>query len=122
MAPDGAPPRGFDYEIWQGPCPERAYNPTIVGGAWRWLFDYGTGDLGNDGVHRIDYCRYVMGLEGMPDAVGASGGKLFFTDGRSVQSACAQMAGMTQDAYARMMLGGGRSPDGNRYKREQNDG
>jgi protocatechuate 4,5-dioxygenase alpha chain len=48
--------------------------------------------------------------------------KLFFTDGRSVQSACAQMAGMTQDAYAQMMLGGGRSVDGNRYKREQNDG
>lgn len=48
--------------------------------------------------------------------------KLFFTDGRSVQFACAQMAGMTQDAYAKMMLSGGRSPDGNRYKREQHDG
>ncbi len=31
--------------------------------------------------------------------------KLFFTDGRSVQFACAQMSGMTQDAYATMMLG-----------------
>ncbi len=80
LAPDGTPPRGFDYEIWQGPCPERPYNPTIVGGAWRWLFDYGTGDLGNDGVHRIDYGRYVMGLEGMPTAIGCTGGKLFFTD------------------------------------------
>src|SRR5262245_39160740 len=48
---DGTPPPGFDYEIWQGPVAERAYNPTIVDGAWRWLFDYGTGDLGNDGVH-----------------------------------------------------------------------
>jgi predicted dehydrogenase len=80
LAPDGTPPRGLDYELWQGPCPERPYNATIVGGAWRWLFDYGTGDLGNDGVHRIDYCRYVMGPEGMPTAIGASGGKLFFTD------------------------------------------
>lgn len=48
--------------------------------------------------------------------------KLFFTDGRSVQFACAQMAGMTQDAYAKMMSSGGRSPDGNRYKREQSNG
>ena len=79
LAPNGTPPRGLDYDLWQGPCPERPYNPTIVGGAWRWLFDYGTGDLGNDGVHRIDYCRYVMGLDGMPTAIGASGGKLFFT-------------------------------------------
>jgi predicted dehydrogenase len=80
LAPDGTPPRDLDYELWQGPCPERPYNATIVDGAWRWLFDYGTGDLGNDGVHRIDYCRYVMGPEGMPAAIGASGGKLFFTD------------------------------------------
>src|SRR4051812_41444365 len=40
--------------------------------------------------------------------------KLFFTDGISVQFACAQMSGMTQDAYAQMMLKGGRSPRGNR--------
>ena len=80
LGPDSAPPRGLDYDIWQGPAPERPYNATIVGGAWRWLFDYGTGDLGNDGVHRIDYCRYVLGQEGMPQSVSSVGGKLFFTD------------------------------------------
>jgi len=80
LAADGEPPPGFDYELWQGPAPERRYNASIVGGAWRWLFDYGTGDLGNDGVHRIDYCRYVMGLEGMPQAIYCSGGKFFFQD------------------------------------------
>ncbi|MFN0055381.1 MAG: Gfo/Idh/MocA family protein [Planctomycetales bacterium] len=78
LAPNSPPPAGFDYHLWQGPSPERPHNPTIVGGAWRWLFDYGTGDLGNDGVHRIDYCRYVMGLEGLPSAISCSGGKLFF--------------------------------------------
>ena len=36
--------------------------------------------------------------------------KLFFTDGISVQFAAAQMSGMTQEAYAQMMLDGGRSP------------
>ena len=80
LAADSAPPTGFDYEIWQGPAPERQYNASIVGGAWRWLYDYGTGDLGNDGVHRIDYCRHVMGLEGMPEAICCSGGKFFFED------------------------------------------
>ena len=80
LAPDGMPPTGLDYELWQGPSPERRFNKSIVGGAWRWLFDYGTGDLGNDGVHRIDYCRYLMGLEGMPEAISCSGGKFFFKD------------------------------------------
>jgi protocatechuate 4,5-dioxygenase alpha chain len=48
--------------------------------------------------------------------------KLFFTDGISVQFAAAQMSGMTQDAYAKMMLAGGRSPDGNRRMSEQAHG
>ena len=80
LARDGTPPRGLDYELWLGPAPRRPFNPTIVNGAWRWLFDFGTGDLGNDGVHRIDYCRYVMGLDAMPQAVCCSGGKFFFQD------------------------------------------
>ena len=40
--------------------------------------------------------------------------KLFATDGKSFQFAAATMTGMTQEAYATMMLQGGRSPDGNR--------
>ena len=80
LAPDSPAPPDLDYELWQGPAPQRPYNSSIVGGAWRWLFDYGTGDLGNDGVHRIDYCRHAMGLEGMPAAISCSGGKFFFED------------------------------------------
>jgi predicted dehydrogenase len=80
LAPDSSPPANLDYEIWQGPAPERQFNRSIVGGSWRWLFDYGTGDLGNDGVHRIDYCRYVMGLQGMPKTISCAGGKFFFED------------------------------------------
>jgi len=40
--------------------------------------------------------------------------KLFSTDGKSFQYAAAQMTGMSQEEYARMMLAGGRSPQGNR--------
>jgi protocatechuate 4,5-dioxygenase, alpha chain len=40
--------------------------------------------------------------------------KLFSTDGKSFQYTAASMTGMTQEAYATMMLQGGRSPDGNR--------
>ena len=41
--------------------------------------------------------------------------KLFSTDGKSFQYTAASMTGLTQEAYAAMMLAGGRSPDGNRY-------
>lgn len=40
--------------------------------------------------------------------------KLFSTDGKSFQYTAASMTGMTQEAYAAMMLSGGRSPEGNR--------
>jgi protocatechuate 4,5-dioxygenase alpha chain len=55
----------------------------------------------------------------------ALGGNIYFTaklaatDGLSFQQIAAKMTGSTQEDYAKMMLGGGRSIDGNRSKREQ---
>ena len=50
----------------------------------------------------------------------ASGGNIYFlakigaTDGRSFQQMAASMTGMSEEEYKSMMLGGGRSPEGNR--------
>jgi protocatechuate 4,5-dioxygenase alpha chain len=44
--------------------------------------------------------------------------KLFSTDGKSFQQVAAIMTGSTQEAYAQMMLNGGRSPEGNRSKKD----
>ena len=52
------------------------------------------------------------------------GGNIYFTaklgatDGLSFQQIAAKMTGMTQQDYADMMLNGGRSPTGNRFKSE----
>lgn len=46
--------------------------------------------------------------------------KIFSTDGKSFQYTAAQMTGMSQEEYARMMLQGGRPPEGNQYKSEWN--
>jgi protocatechuate 4,5-dioxygenase alpha chain len=48
--------------------------------------------------------------------------KIFSTDGLSFQVAAASMTGMSQEEYAQMMLDGGRKPEGNLYKQEQNNG
>ena len=54
----------------------------------------------------------------------AAGGNIYFlakigaTDGKSFQYMAASMTGMTQEAYAAMMLAGGRSVEGNRYVNE----
>jgi len=87
--PDGDPPKGVDYDFWLGPAPKRRFNVRRFHGTWRWFFDYGTGDLGNDGVHRLDVARWVLGaavaakggkLPDLPRAVFASGGKYYFDD------------------------------------------
>jgi protocatechuate 4,5-dioxygenase alpha chain len=53
------------------------------------------------------------------------GGNIYFlarigaTDGKSFQYMAASMTGMTQEEYANMMKGGGRSIEGNRSRKEK---
>jgi predicted dehydrogenase len=76
---DEPTPEGVDYNLWLGPAPERPFNPNRFHYNWHWFWDYGTGDLGNDGVHAVDYARWMLGAED-PLAVSASGAKLHFED------------------------------------------
>jgi len=87
--PDSTPPPGVDYDLWLGPAPKRPFNVRRFHGSWRWFFDYGTGDLGNDGVHRLDIARWgletALAVHGkklppFPRAVSAHGGKHYFDD------------------------------------------
>ncbi|MFK7976122.1 MAG: protocatechuate 4,5-dioxygenase subunit alpha [Halioglobus sp.] len=48
--------------------------------------------------------------------------KVFSTDGFSFQQAVSTMTGMPVDDYVQMMIDGGRSPDGNRYIGESDNG
>lgn len=54
----------------------------------------------------------------------ALGGNIYFlakigaTDGHSFQFLASRMTGMAEDDYRAMMIAGGRSPDGNRSKKE----
>jgi predicted dehydrogenase len=44
-----------------------------------WHWHYGTGDIGNDGVHELDLARWLLGV-GLPAAVSGIGRKLYFDD------------------------------------------
>lgn len=86
---DGTPPAGVDYDTWLGPAPKRPFNPVRFHGNWRWFFDYGSGDLGNDGVHRLDVARWAFdtALKGNKETplgsvkkVAALGAKCYFDD------------------------------------------
>jgi protocatechuate 4,5-dioxygenase alpha chain len=59
----------------------------------------------------------LLSLGGVSYAVA----KLAFTDGHSYQYMAAEMTGMSQQGYLDMMLAGGRSPEGWRYKNERGE-
>lgn len=86
---DREPPAGVDYDMWLGPAPKRPFNPNRFHGRWRWFYDYGTGDLGNDGVHRLDMAAWALSAAceaqgdpplGLPTTVSTGGGKWYFDD------------------------------------------
>ena len=48
--------------------------------------------------------------------------KIAFCDGLTFQDVASMMSGVSKDAYAQMMLAGGRSVEGNRFKQDPNSG
>ncbi len=76
----GEPPASLDYDLWTGPAPLRPFQSNLLHYNWHWFFDFGTGDMGNDGVHDIDIARWGLGVETHPSSVAALGGKYFFDD------------------------------------------
>lgn len=74
------PPKGLDFDLWLGPAPERKYQSNLLPGVWRFWRDFGTGDIGNDGVHELDIARWGLGVTGHPNTVAALGRKLAVDD------------------------------------------
>jgi len=73
-------PEWLDWDLWQGPAPRKDYHEGYVHYNWHWYWDYGTGELLNNGTHEIDMCRWALGVD-YPNKVTSSGGRYHFDDG-----------------------------------------
>ncbi len=76
---DGPAPPGVDYETWLGPAPWIPFNENRFHYNWHWHWHFGTGDIGNDGVHQLDMARWALGA-GVPSRASGMGRKLYFDD------------------------------------------
>jgi predicted dehydrogenase len=76
-------PEGVDYDTWLGPAPARPFNPNRFHYNWHYHWDYGNGDLGNQGVHQMDVARWGLDV-GLPTEVSAMGGMYLFDDDKQV--------------------------------------
>jgi predicted dehydrogenase len=72
-------PAGVHYDLWLGPAPQRAFTANRFHYNWHWFWDYGNGDLGNQGIHQIDMARWGLGVK-YPTKVSAIGGHFMFDD------------------------------------------
>lgn len=75
------PPAQLDFDLWLGAAPAVPYRANLLHGSWRWFHAFGTGDMGNDGVHDLDLGLWGLGV-GLrhPNRIAALGGKYFFDD------------------------------------------
>src|SRR6185436_5827185 len=55
-------PAGLDWNVWLGPAPYRPYNDIYVPFKWRGRWDFGTGAIGDMGIHNLDTAYWGLGL------------------------------------------------------------
>jgi predicted dehydrogenase len=77
--PVEAVPAGVNYDLWTGPAPLKPFTRNRFHYNWHWLWDFGNGDLGNQGIHELDVARWGLGVA-FPHRVSAMGGHFLFDD------------------------------------------
>jgi predicted dehydrogenase len=78
-------PPGIDYDLWSGPAPvlpsrrnSKQFGPVHYD--WHWIWAYGNGDLGNQGIHQMDIARWFLGVNELSPSVFSVGGRLGYED------------------------------------------
>lgn len=78
------PPATMDYDLWCGPAPNTPPLRNTKNGTvhydWHWIWNYGNGDLGNQGIHEMDKARWALRKMTLPNAVVSVGGRLGYVD------------------------------------------
>ena len=106
-AAPSAPPSHLDFETWLGPASNLPYQRNMLHGIWRWWRAFGTGDMGNDGVHDLDIARWGLGVTTHPRRIAALGGKYFFDDDQQfpdTQNVLFEYAPSAEDGRPRQLI------------------
>lgn len=74
-------PDGLDYDLWTGPATKQPFSRDIVHYNWHWTFEYGNGDVGNQGIHETDLCMWGLDV-GLPTQITSMGGKFLWDDAK----------------------------------------
>ncbi|MSU23684.1 MAG: Gfo/Idh/MocA family oxidoreductase [Opitutus sp.] len=77
-------PTSVDYDLWTGPAPLTPSHRNGTKGPihydWHWFWNYGGGDISNQGIHQMDVARWFLGEPGLPPSVVSFGGRFGYQD------------------------------------------
>ncbi|NQT53806.1 Gfo/Idh/MocA family oxidoreductase, partial [bacterium] len=75
-------PKSIDYNLWLGPAKDVPILRPKLHYDWHWVWNTGSGEMGNWGPHIIDDCRNVVFRDkiGLPVRCIAGGGRLGWDD------------------------------------------
>lgn len=77
----GAIPEGVDYNLWCGPASQESpLGRKRFHYDWHWFYDYGNGDMGNQGIHQMDVARWYLGEDKIAPRTMSIGGRLGYDD------------------------------------------
>ncbi len=65
-------PDGLDWDRWCGPAPVHEFS-NFQHRRWHWIWDFGNGEIGNQGVHQFDILRWGLKLDTHPETVSSNG-------------------------------------------------
>jgi predicted dehydrogenase len=77
-------PAGLNWDMYLGPAPYRAFDTNRFHYGWHFFWDTSTTEIGNNGVHYLDYVRWGMKLNEHPTKIVCSGGKFVDDDDAEV--------------------------------------
>jgi len=83
-------PSTVDYDRWCGPAPKHDLMRKQLHYEWHWFWETGNGEMGNNGIHVIDICRWGLRQNQIPARALSIGGRFAFND--SGQTANTQVA------------------------------
>jgi predicted dehydrogenase len=72
-------PGWLNWDLWLGPAPEQPFHENLVHYNWHWFWDFGNGELGNNGIHLVDICRWAM-RKRLPARIYSTGGRFGYQD------------------------------------------
>ncbi len=73
-------PAGLDYDLWCGPAERLPLRREKLHYDWHWVWNTGNGDLGNQGIHQMDICRWFLGEQQLAPQVLSLGGRVGYDD------------------------------------------